>query len=118
MAGNPSAMDRIAVRDARHDEAEFIVQTIRQMVTEMARYGGYAPATEAEAWEKLGSAFTTDLQGENSKYVIAETENGDRIGVAGAELRTLGGAFAPKRTLHISVVYVLPSLRRHGIGGA
>ena len=41
----------------------------------------------------------------------------ERIGVAGAELTTLGGAFAPKKTLHISVVYVVPLLRRGGIGG-
>ena len=109
-------MDKIAVRDARPDEGEFIVQMIRQMVTDMASFGGYAPATEDDAWEKLSIALTSELQGENSKYVIAEPENGDRIGVAGAELRTLGAAFAPKSTLHISVVYVLPSLRRSGIG--
>jgi GNAT superfamily N-acetyltransferase len=42
--------------------------------------------------------------------------NGDWIGVAGAALRTLL-AFAPKKTLHISVVYVLPNLRRNRIGG-
>jgi hypothetical protein len=29
-------------------------------------------------------ALTTELQGENSKYVIAEAENGDLIGIAGA----------------------------------
>ena len=110
-------MDQFAVRDARHDEAGFIVQMIRPMVTDMASYGGDAPATEDEAWEKLTITLTTELQGENSKYVIAEAENGDRIGVAGAELRTLGGALAPKKTLHIGVVYVLPSLRRSGIGG-
>ena len=89
-------MDKIAVRDAGPDEAEFIVQMIRQMVTDRASFGGDAPATEDEAWEKLSVAFTTELQGENSKYVIAEAENGDRIGVAGAELRTLGAAFAPR----------------------
>src|SRR5260370_34564801 len=61
-----------------------------------------------ETWEKLSIALTTELQGENSKYVIAEASNGHLIGNAGAELRTLGAAFAPKRTLHISVVYVLP----------
>jgi GNAT superfamily N-acetyltransferase len=37
--------------------------------------------------------------------------------VAGAELITLGGAFATKKTLHLSVVYVLPQFRRGGIGG-
>jgi GNAT superfamily N-acetyltransferase len=29
----------------------------------------------------------------------------------------LAGAFSPKKTLHISVVYVLPQWRRGGIGG-
>jgi GNAT superfamily N-acetyltransferase len=109
--------DKLAVRDARHDEAQFIVQMIRHMVADMAAYGGYAPATEHGAWETLSVAIAAELHGENSKYVIAEAANGDRIGVAGAELRTLGGAFEPKKTLHISVVYVLPSLRRNGIGG-
>jgi GNAT superfamily N-acetyltransferase len=109
--------DKIAVRDARHDEARFIVQMTRHMVADMATYGGHAPATEHEAWETLSVAVAAELHGQNSKYVIAETANGDRIGVAGAELRTLGGAFAPKKTLHISVVYVLPSLRCNGIGG-
>ena len=31
---------------------------------------------------------------------------------------TLGGAFAQKKTLHISAVYVLPQFRRGGIGSA
>jgi GNAT superfamily N-acetyltransferase len=109
--------DTIVVRDARHDEAQFIVQMIRHMVEDMATYGGYAPATEHEAWQTLSVAIAAELRGQNSKYVIAEAPSGDRIGVAGAELLTLGGAFAPKKTLHISVVYVLPSLRRNGIGG-
>ena len=49
--------------------------------------------------------------------MVAESADGGPIGVAGAELTTLGGAFAPKKTLHISVVYVLPRLRHGGIGG-
>jgi GNAT superfamily N-acetyltransferase len=110
-------MDKIAVRDARDDEGQFIVHMIRHMVADMATYGGYAPATDHEAWETLSVAVAAELRGQNSKYVIAEVSNGHRIGVAGAELRTLGGAFAPKKTLHINVVYVLPSLRRNGIGG-
>jgi GNAT superfamily N-acetyltransferase len=58
-----------------------------------------------------------ELKGNNVKYLVAESANGEPIGVAGAELTTLGGAFAPKKTLHISVVYVVPLLRRGGIGG-
>jgi len=42
---------------------QMIRQMIRQMVTDMAGYGGYAPASEDEAWEKLSIALTTELQG-------------------------------------------------------
>jgi len=110
-------MDKITVRDARHDEAAFIVQMIRHMVVDMASYGGNTPATDGAAWEKIVVAIAGELKGNNVKYLVAESANGEPIGVAGAELTTLGGAFAPKKTLHISVVYVVPLLRRGGIGG-
>jgi len=110
-------MDKITVRDARHDEAAFIVQMIHRMVVDMASYGGNTPATDGAAWEKIAVAIAGELKGNNVKYLVAESANGEPIGVAGAELTTLGGAFAPKKTLHISVVYVVPLLRRGGIGG-
>jgi GNAT superfamily N-acetyltransferase len=110
-------MDKMTVRDARHDEAAFIVQMIRHMVVDMASYGGNTPATDGAAWEKIVVAIAGELKGNNVKYLVAESANGEPIGVAGAELTTLGGAFAPKKTLHISVVYVVPLLRRGGIGG-
>ena len=90
---------------------------IRHMVTDMASYGGNAPATDDTAWEKMTVAIADEIKGNNAKYVIAESANGDPVGVAGAELITLGGAFAPKKMLHISVIYVLPQFRRGGIGG-
>jgi GNAT superfamily N-acetyltransferase len=110
-------MDQMTVRDARHDEAAFIVQMIRHMVVDMAAYGGSAPASDDTAWEKIAVAIAGELKGNDVKYLVAESTNGEPIGVAGAHLTTLGGAFAPKKTLHISVVYVLPQLRRGGIGG-
>jgi ribosomal protein S18 acetylase RimI-like enzyme len=112
------AMDNIAVRDARDGEAGFIVQMIRNMVTDMAGYGGNAPATDNAAWEKIAATIADELRGTGAKYVIAETAGGDAVGVGGAELITLGGAFAPKKTLHITAVYVLPQFRRGGIGSA
>lgn len=108
----------IRFRDARQDEAPLVVQMIRQMVSDMARYGGHAPTTDSTALENLTSAITDELKRNDAKYVLVEPTNGDPIGVAGAQLITLGGVFAPKRTLHISVVYVAPQFRRGGIGGA
>ena len=110
-------MDNIPIRDARQDDVQFIVQMIRCMVTDMASYGGHAPATDDAAWDTIMASIADELKGNSAKYVIAEPANRGRVGVAGAELITLGGAFAPKKTLHISVVYVLPQFRRGGIGG-
>ena len=110
-------MDKMTVRDARPDEAALIVQMIRHMVVDMASYGGNTPATDDAAWERIAVAIAGELKGNHVKYVVAESADGGPIGVAGAELTTLAGAFSPKKTLHISVVYVLPQWRRGGIGG-
>jgi ribosomal protein S18 acetylase RimI-like enzyme len=84
----------------------------------MASYGGHAPAAEdAGGWRTVMASVSGALNGVGAKYVIAESADGGRVGVAGAELIMLSGAFAPKKTLHISVVYVLPQFRRCGIGG-
>jgi ribosomal protein S18 acetylase RimI-like enzyme len=108
----------IRFRDAREDEAPLIVQLIRRMVADMAAHGGHAPTADSTAVEKLETAVADELKESDAKYVIAESVNGDVFGIAGAQLITLGGAFAPKRVLHISAVYVLPQFRRSGIGGA
>jgi ribosomal protein S18 acetylase RimI-like enzyme len=111
-------MDNITVRDARDGEAEVIVQMIRKMVTDMAGYGGDAPATDSAAWERITLTVADDLKRSSAKYVIAETAAGHAVGVGGAELFAPGGAFAPKKTLHITAIYVVPQFRRSGIGSA
>jgi ribosomal protein S18 acetylase RimI-like enzyme len=102
--------------DAREDEAPLILQMIRNMVADMTAYGGHAPTTDSTALERLETAVAEEIRGNDAKYVVAESGDGDACGIAGAKLITLGGPFAPKRTLHISVVYVLPQFRRRGIG--
>src|SRR5450631_2252456 len=98
-------MDNTFVRDATHGEARTIVQMIRQMVADMASYGGHAPATDDTAWNTLMAGITEELKGNESKYVIAESTDADTVGVAGAQLIDLHGVFAPLKTLHISAVY-------------
>lgn len=111
-------MDKVAVRDARHDEARFIVRMIHHMVVDMASHGGHAAATDDSAWERMTIAIADELKDNKKKYLIAEAADGEPIGVAGAQLITLSGAFAPKKTLHVSIVYVLPQFRRGGVGSA
>jgi ribosomal protein S18 acetylase RimI-like enzyme len=111
-------MNRMTVRDAGRDEVRSIVQMIRSMVADMANYGGHAPTTDDAALENVAAAIVDELKGNNTKYLIAESAGGNLVGLAAAKLVTLEGVFAPKKTLHISVVYVPPQFRRSGIGGA
>jgi GNAT superfamily N-acetyltransferase len=111
-------MNGIVIRDASVDDAPFISQMIRRMTEDMAGYGGHAPATENAAWQKIEAMVAGELKGGNNKYLIAESASGDPLGVTNAELVTLGNAFAPRRTIHIHVVYVLPTFRRAGVAGA
>src|SRR5437762_1178270 len=111
-------MSEIVIRNASQDEATTVVQMIRRMVTDMESYGGYATATDESAWEKLTTGISEELNDASFKYLIAEADHGEIAAVAGAKLVTLSGAFAPGKTVHISVVYVRPQFRRRGIGNA
>jgi GNAT superfamily N-acetyltransferase len=111
-------MNEIVIRDAGHDDVTWIVQMIHQMVEHLTRYGGHARATDGAASQKMEAMVADALKGGSTRYLIAQSANGDPLGVAGAELITLGGAFAPKKTIHIHVVYVLPQFRRSGVASA
>ena len=107
-----------AIREATPDDAWLVVQMIHRMVTEMATYGGNAPATDGPALKAFAAALADDIKIGKAKYLIAESAAGDPAGMAGAELNTLGGAVAPRKTLHIDAVFVFPPFRRDGIAGA
>src|SRR5262245_25956621 len=87
----------------------------RKMVVEIERYGGRPAATLEAAWEKIAGQIEADLQQETAKYLVAESVCGQRIGHAAARIVTLDGAFEPRRTVHISVVYVVPASRQAGV---
>jgi len=108
--------DDVLIRDARSDEANFAAEITREMVVEMQGYGGRTAAASTSAWEKVTARIADDLQLETAKYLVAENASGQRIGYAAARIVTLEGPFEPKRTMHVSVVYVLPDNRQAGIG--
>jgi ribosomal protein S18 acetylase RimI-like enzyme len=108
----------IVLRNASREEAAIVVQMIRLMMTDMASYGGHPPTTDDSAWKKLATAIGEELSDASFRYVFAQLDNGEIAGVSGAKLVTLSGAFAPKKTAHISVIYVRPQFRRQRIGHA
>ena len=111
-------MGAIAVRNALPEDISTIIELIRAMVTDMASYGGYSPATDQPAWEALRCGIAEEFTDASVTYLLAVATTGEIAGLGGAKLITLGGAFAPRKTLHISVLYVRPHLRRQRIGDA
>jgi len=111
-------VDALVVRNATPDDTSSVVELIRAMVTDMASFGGYPPATDHAAWETLRSGIAEELSEADVAYLLAVVANGEVAGIGGARLVTLGGAFAPKKTLHINALFVRQHLRRQGIGDA
>ena len=111
-------MAAITIRNALPEDGSTITELIRAMVTDMASYGGYPPATDYSAWEALRCLIVEELTDAKINYLLAVATTGEIAGLGAAELITLGGAFAPRKTLHISVLYVRPHLRRQRIGDA
>jgi len=107
--------DDILIRDARPDEAAFVAEMTRKMVVEIERYGGRPAATSEATWEKIAGQIEADLPQETAKYLVAESVSGQRIGHAAARIVALEAAFEPRRTVHISVVYVVPASRQAGV---
>jgi GNAT superfamily N-acetyltransferase len=107
--------DNVLIREARPEEAAFAAEMTRKMVVEIERYGGRPAATSEAAWEKIAGQIEADLQQETAMYLVAESVFGERIGYAAARIATLEGAFEPKKTVHNSVVYVVPASRQAGV---
>jgi len=108
----------VAIRKASRADVAIVVEMIRLMVTDMAGYGGHAPAADELSWDKLTTGIAEDLDDANWRFTFAQTSTAEIAGLAGAKLAALGGAFAPKQTLHISVIYVRPQFRRRHIADA
>jgi ribosomal protein S18 acetylase RimI-like enzyme len=108
--------NEVSVRDARFDEARYIMEMTRLMVCDIERYGGRTPTTDDAAWDKHAVKIADELKEADFKYLVAEIADGRRVGLGGARINMLEGVFDPKKIIHISVVYVLPSFRRMGVG--
>lgn len=106
----------VIVRDARHEEASYVMEMMRLMVLDMERYGWRKATTDESAWDRLTAQFAEELKTDTAKFLIAETADGNRIGLAATSIRTIGGAFAPSKIVHMRIVYVLPSFRGGGVG--
>jgi hypothetical protein len=70
------------------------------------------------AWEALHCRVAEEPTNASVTYLLAVATNGEIAALGEASLITLGGAFAPRKTIHITVDYVRQHLRRQRIGDA
>jgi ribosomal protein S18 acetylase RimI-like enzyme len=109
-------MGAVAIRNALPKDTTTIAELMRAMMTDMARHGGYPPAADFSAWEALRCRIAEEFTDASVTYMLAVATTAEIVGLGAAKLITLGGVFAPRKTLHISVLYVRPHFRRQHIG--
>ena len=91
----------------------------RAMVEEIESMGGHRIARDEAIWAALPDRIAKHMSNTDDQlYLIAEAEDAaTNQGFAEANSFSLGGAFEPKKMLHISCVFVYPEHRGKGVGG-
>jgi ribosomal protein S18 acetylase RimI-like enzyme len=115
-SNNGNLMIEFVVRSARYEEAGFVTEMFRLLTLEMEQYGGLKTTTDGSSWERVTVDIEKEFREEKSNFLIAETADSNRIGLASIAIVNLGGAFAPKKIIHLRFVYVQPSFRGLGVG--
>ena len=109
-------MTGIAIRDAALNDVSLIVEMIYAMLRDMELHGGDAISTAASAPNELSGRIIEDLKQKSTKYLIAETDKGEPIGLACARTTQMDLVFEPRNAVHLSAVYVLPEWTDRGVG--
>ena len=98
------------------EDAFLIAEMVSAMLVELADYGGHALSQDEERDEYLLGLIRAQLDDSCYRYLLAESRQGELLGVVGGESRSSLPVFTSKTMLHISALYVSPAHRRSGIG--
>ena len=100
----------VNIRQAKIEDAQLVVSLIRKMVEEMERYGGDPAAKDEANWDELTGRYETYLKLDTFHFLLVVDAS-----LAGAELSDVKCSFVPKKTVHITAVYIDPAQRRRGV---
>jgi len=104
----------IFIRKARIDDCEVIVAFISSMLKEMSDMGGH-PLRQNEAfWISFRNIVLSAIKSLERLYLIAEDNEG-HIGFLEGRVNKLYEVFEPKKSFHISSIYVNPDKRNCGV---
>ena len=100
-------MAEIQVRHATDNDSGVISLFVRAMVQNMASLGGHDVNQDEAFWSGLRAAIAESITSPDRLYLVAE-EPGRIVGYLGGRVSNLSAVFAPRRSFHISGVYVVP----------
>ncbi|MBT8447158.1 MAG: GNAT family N-acetyltransferase [Gammaproteobacteria bacterium] len=93
-----------------------MARMIRAMCIEIAAMGGHEASADAQLWSDLPGVIKEWL-GEPDRFLtVAVTSDGSVVGFGDCRCYMLGGAFRPRKLMHIGSLYVEPDHRNRGLG--
>lgn len=107
-------MADVRVRYATDNDSEVIVLFFRAMLQDMASLGGHEVNRDETFWSGFRASTVEAINAPDRLYLVAE-EPGRIVGYLEGKVASLYDVFAPKRSFHISGVYVVPERRGQGI---
>ncbi len=110
-------MLQIDIRHGTAEDAVLIADLIRDMVVEMALFGGHAVNTSPEIWATVAELVKANSARSEYIYLIASQRSAVQtiIGLAAANIEPVDSIFVVKTCLHLGAVYTVPAARRHGV---
>ena len=107
-------MSDIVIREAEPDDCEIIASFIRIMLKEMSDIGGHPVNQNSSFWESFRDVVLSATENSDRLFLIAEN-NDHPVGFIEGRVGMLYEVFEPKKSFHISSVYVSPKKRSGGI---
>ncbi len=107
-------MSDLFIRKAQVDDCEVIVSFIRMMLKEMSDMGGHPLRQNEFFWISFRDIVLPAIKSSDRLYLIAENYD-SHVGFLEGRVAGLYEVFEPKKSFHISGIYVNPEKRNCGI---
>jgi len=107
-------MTTIQIRNADVRDCELIVHFLRTALQDMEAADGHSVNSDETFWRDFIAKISQTIKNNDQLYLVAETGNAV-VGYLEGKAGTLHEIFAPKKSFHLSAIYVIPEARNKGI---
>lgn len=109
----------IDIRQGTAKDATLISNLIKDMVGEMALYGGHAINHSPNIWYQVAERVKVNSTRREYLYLIAShgAPPQTTVGLLAANIEPLEAIFTATSRLHLSAIYTVPNARQQGVAG-